>query len=76
MRKNDLNFPLGTFRRVAPVASVVHVVVGIAEQAADRSPLQGPSLRDSGRAEEVAPEVDPVLPGEAECDDVTADVII
>ena len=76
VRKDDLDLALGTLRRVATVAGVVHVVVRVAEEPPYRLPRQGPSLRNSGRAQDVSPELDPVLPGQAESDDVTAGHVV
>ena len=72
MREDDLDLAFRILRRVAAVTGVVHVVVRVAEEPPDRLPRQDPSLRNSGRAQEVSPELDPVLPGQAESDDVTA----
>jgi len=77
MRKNNFDFSLRTFRRVAAVTRVVHVVVGVAEDASNRfSFLEFSSFRDPSRAEQISPEVDPVLPGEAEGDDVAAGHVV
>jgi len=57
VRKNDFDFTFRTFRRVAAVTSVVHVVVGVAEDASDRLSLNLSGIGDSRRAEKIPPGV-------------------
>ena len=76
VRKHDFDFAFRTFRRVAAVAGVVHVVVGITEDASDRLSLYLSGIRDPGRAEKISPEIDSVFPGKTEGYDVTAGDVV
>ena len=58
------------------MASVVHVVVGIAEDTSDRLSLYLSGIRDSGRSEKISPEIDSVFTGETEGYDVTAGDVV